>query len=145
MLFINCDYEGWVEAFTSFSFSSGKRYRIPKCRLSHCKYSHSTLNQRIKPTHVESVFYPSSTVRLTACCRSFMLCQTVYIHVRSCSWGWEYVTVVRVCQVAEKVPTAQLCLCVYMYTYITCIRACVGVYQTPSTGWRHPSFNHCRI
>ena len=44
---------------------SGKHYRIPKCKLN--RYNcvqvlfHSTLDHRIKPAHVELVFYPVST------------------------------------------------------------------------------------
>ena len=62
------------------------------------------------------------TAGSTACRRSFMLCLTVYVH--ACSWECVAV-VVRVCQVAEKLPVAAVQGCMHVSMHA---RACVGVY-----------------
>ena len=56
---------------------SGKRYRIPKRKLSRCRYSFTAFSIKEFNEHMQSVFYPGSAQlhRLAACGRSIMLCQ----------------------------------------------------------------------
>ena len=77
-------------------------------------HKYSFIPPLIREWNQHSVLPWKCTARLTACHRSFMLCQTVH----ACSWECVAVVVCE-CQITEKWPVAAvLCMCVYMYVWV---------------------------
>ena len=110
---------------------SGKRYRIPVQAQSLQVLFHSTLDRRIKPAHVESVFYPGSAqlrsdrlhVAGLSCC------------VRLCMYTRVHDSVLLLCVCVKSQKNGQSQLCIYMCVCIWVNFLKTGPKRVPLSRW----------